>query len=227
MTNSPEFVSLRTFDPRLIITSHYAGTSNFVGRPISGYASLQDAMLSKQAALSLIKAQDIFAEDGYRIVIYDAYRPRKAAMEFFEWSQDKTDNLMREWFYPHLDKKTLFDLGFLARSSTHSRGCAVDMSIIKDNNTIYDFAPTKRILSDGVEFTFLRDGTVDMGTHFDYFGDASFTANTTIPTKAMQNRIYMCKVMEQCGFKNFYKEWWHFTFQNEEYPDTYFDFDIN
>lgn len=224
---NPNFVSLSEFDSRLIITSHYAGDTNFVGTPIAGYSSLDKAMLSTKAAEALSKAQDLFAEDGYKIVVYDGYRPSKAAAAFYAWSQDATQTQMREWFYPHLDKKTLFDRGFLARRSTHSRGCAIDMSLVKDDNPINEYAPTKRVLSDGTEFTFLRDGTVDMGTHFDFFGDASFTENTTIPTKAMQNRLYMCQVMHECGFKNFYKEWWHFSFLNEEYPDQYFDFDIN
>lgn len=227
MPNQPDFVSLTSFDPRLIITSHYAGETNFVGRPIIGYSSLNKAMLTRKAADALSKAQDIFEEDGYRIVIYDAYRPSKAVKVFFEWSQDHDDCLMRDWFYPHIDKKTLFDLGFLARRSTHSRGGAIDMSIIKDTSSITDFAPSKRTLNDGTEFTFLRDGTADMGTHFDYFGNASYTDDTTIPIKAIQNRQYLRKVMHQCGFKNFYKEWWHFTFQNETYPDQYFDFDVN
>lgn len=223
---TPDFVKLSEFDPRLLITSCYAMDINFVGRPIAGYGPPSSAMLSRAAAAGLKRAQDKFAEDGYRIVIYDAYRPEKAVNEFIAWSLDVNDNKMRDWFYPAIDKSTLFERGFLAKKSTHSRGCAVDMSIIKDNRLPANFTPSKRVLNDGTEFTFLRDGSVDMGTHFDYFGEASYTASSNIPMKASDNRMYLKKIMEFCGFENFHKEWWHFTFINEPYPDQYFDFDI-
>ena len=163
------------------------------------------ALLSKEAAAALREASDILREKGYRIKIYDAYRPQTAVDHFVEWAEDTDDTRMKKVFYPDLDKSVLFDYGYIARYSGHSRGCTVDMTLF-DMNTGKD---------------------ADMGGPFDYFGELSHPDYTGVTEQQYNNRMILRDAMQSCGFSPCGTEWWDFRLIDEPYPDTYFSFPVS
>lgn len=196
-----EFVKLSEAVPDVILEMRYYSTYNFVGARIDGYEE-PVALLTRRAADSLRAVSDELKAQGYRLKIFDAYRPQCAVDHFVRWGADVNDTLMRAYFYPQVDKALLFDLGFIARRSSHSRGSTVDLTIV-DMNT-------------GKE--------VDMGSPFDWFGDESHFYNRYITAEQLQNRKILRKAMMRHGFRPISTEWWHFTLGNEPFPKTYFNF---
>jgi D-alanyl-D-alanine dipeptidase len=197
------FCFLKDIDPSIIAELKYATNDNFLGRPAKGYYS-NTVITTIDAALCLKEAQERFLEFGYCIKVLDAYRPHTAVEDFWDWAHDKDDIKMKEMYYPKYDsKELLFSDGFIARYSKHSRGSAIDMTIVH-KDTLED---------------------VDMGSHFDFFSDESSTATNLISDEGRKNRELMVSVMEQCGFVNYHKEWWHFELVDEPYslrPDHHF-----
>ena len=142
---------------------------------------------------------------GYRLKIFDAYRPQKAVTNFMNWALDSEDTRMKKYFYPELKKSVLFPLGYIDAHSGHSRGSTVDL-------TLFDMNTEKE---------------VDMGGTFDYFGELSHPDYTGITKEQYDNRMLLREVMTKHGFRPLAEEWWHFTLEKEPYPDTYFTFSIN
>lgn len=202
--NSSDFVVLTDIDPDVILEIRYYSTYNFVGDRIDGYEQ-PTALLTKEAATALKGVSDDLAKKGYRLKIYDAYRPQKAVNHFERWANDTNDDRMREYFYPELDKSVLFDKGYIANYSGHSRGSTVDL-------TLFDMKTGKE---------------VDMGGTFDYFGERSHPDYKNITDQQYKNRMILREAMMDHGFKPLDEEWWHFTLENEPYPDTYFTFPVN
>lgn len=219
------FVYLNEIEASIRQSSRYASFENFVGIPVDGYHCPRIVM-TEPVARTLQQAQLLFNNHGYDIVVYDAYRPQRAVNHFIRWSQDPADQAMKEVYYPRIPKENSFDLGFIARRSAHSRGSAVDLSIIRSDLPLCSPTPHKRMLTDGFETIYLDDGTLDMGSSFDLFDEASSTQTSLITSEQQQNRYFLKEMMESCGFKNYHKEWWHFSLKNELFPDTYFDFPI-
>ncbi|QOL20056.1 M15 family metallopeptidase [Candidatus Bodocaedibacter vickermanii] len=180
----------------------YATHNNFMGRPIAGYTT-NKCIVSNAVRDALILAQEKATKAGYSLIVFEAYRPLKAVEDIVQWSLN-TDIQNKERFYPDIDKDTLFDLGYIALRSTHTRGAAVDVTLIN---------PTTK-------------EELDMGTEFDFFGSASHTISEDISASAKTNRHLLLSIMESSGFVNYDKEWWHFTLKDEPFPNTYFDFDI-
>ncbi len=208
-----DFVVVTDLVPDAILEIRYYSTYNFIGDRIPGYEE-PIAILTRAAAEALKEASDQFEELGYRIKIYDAYRPQCAVDYFVKWAKDLNDVRMKDYFYPELEKSVLFPQGFIATKSGHTRGSTVDLTLF-DKNT-------------GKE--------VDMGCTFDYFGKASYPmlqpgeaagAYQPINRTQYENRMTLRKVMLAHGFKPYANEWWHFTLKNEPYPDTYFNFPVS
>jgi D-alanyl-D-alanine dipeptidase len=222
------FVYLEEVDPTIIQSLRYAGKENFVGSPVEGYESSR-AIMTKQAAQALKSAQTFFKDEGYSLVVYDAYRPQRAVNHFMKW-KDQTDNRMKTQYYPRVDKGDVFNLGYVAAKSGHSRGSTVDITLIPLGNSLHSIKPTTRQLNDKLEILFLDDGTVDMGSSFDLFDKASHYDNDLVSAEHRQMRTLLKEGMEKCGFKNYAEEWWHFTLKDEPFPDNnldnYFDFPI-
>lgn len=199
--DSSDFVNLTDVVPDAILEIRYFSTYNFVGERIRGYEE-PVALVTKEAASALKKASDYLAEKGYRLKIFDAYRPQCAVDHFKEWAKDLGDTLMKPYFYPFKNKNVLFKEGYIASHSGHSRGSTLDLTIFN-----------------------MRTGKeVDMGGTFDYFGERSHTFFSNITKEQMANRLILKEAMEKFGFRNYSSEWWHYTLKNEPYPDTYFTF---
>jgi zinc D-Ala-D-Ala dipeptidase len=223
------FVYFHEVDPTIRISLRYAGKENFIGKPIAGYKK-PVCILTKQAAYALKKVQEEIQKDGYALVVYDAYRPQKAVNAFIEWAQDPHDQSKKPYYYPRVDKSHVFQLGYIAKKSGHSRGSTVDLTIIRVGNEVHDIKEKKRVLKDGYTITFLDDGTVDMGSSFDLFDEASHPESILIEESHAAMRRYLQKIMEKHGFTISSTEWWHFTLRDEPFPahkeTSYFDFDI-
>ena len=198
------FVLLSEAVPDAILEMRYYSTFNFVGDRIDGYEE-PVALLTREAAAALKKVSDDLVSKGYRLKIYDAYRPQRAVDHFVRWAKDPDDTRMKRYFYPELDKEELFPRGYIARHSGHSRGSAVDL-------TLFDMASEKE---------------ADMGGTFDYFGKLSHTDARGITGEQYENRMLLREAMVARGFKPLDKEWWHFTLRDEPYPNTYFTFPVS
>lgn len=202
-SDSSGFVMLSEAVPDAILEIRYYSTYNFVGRRINGYEE-PVAMLTKEAAEALKAVSDELITKGYRLKIYDAYRPQRAVTHFANWAKDLDDTKMKKYFYPDLDKSVLFKQGYIAHKSGHSRGSTVDL-------TLFDMNTEKE---------------ADMGGTFDFFGELSHPDYKNITEEQYNNRMILREAMMKHGFKPLSTEWWHFTLKNEPYPDTYFNFPV-
>ena len=201
--DSSQFVNITDVVPDAILEIRYYSTYNFVGARIDGYEEPM-ALMTRVAADSLRAASDDLRRQGYTIKIYDAYRPQRAVEHFASWASDWSDTKMKEDFYPSLDKSVLFDYGYIAYYSGHSRGSKVDITLVD--------------AASGEE--------VDMGGTFDYFDVRSHPDYTGITSEQYQNRMILREAMLNNGFYPCSTEWWDFTLNDEPYPYTYFDFPV-
>ncbi|MGX1754956.1 M15 family metallopeptidase [Sphingobacterium sp. NPDC055346] len=197
------FVNLKEQIPNLEIDLRYYGSHNFLGRPVKGYEA-NKVFISKDAASALVQIQKELNAQGLGIKVFDAYRPQQAVNNFKEWALDIADTAAKKEFYPDVDKRNLFKLGYIAEKSGHSRGSTIDLTIIN--------------LKDKKE--------LDMGTGFDYFGEPSHHDYSNLSPQQKANRKLLKNIMEKHGFKSIEEEWWHYTLKNEPFKDQYFDFKV-
>ncbi|MBI1393995.1 MAG: peptidase M15 [Alphaproteobacteria bacterium] len=194
------FVDASDATPGLVIDMRYASSDNFVGRPINGYGAPR-CLLTPLAAEALAGAQARLAPFGLGLKAFDCYRPQRAVDEFVAWANDPSDTSGKDDYYPGVDKSALFDEGYIAARSGHSRGSTVDIALVD-----------------------LETGApLDMGGDWDFFDPVSWPSATGIPASARAHRLLLRAVMIEAGFRPYEKEWWHFTLENEPFPDTYFD----
>lgn len=201
--DASDFVSIAEVVPDVILEIRYYSTYNFVGDRIDGYEA-PTALLTREAAAALKKASDDLLAQGYRLKIFDAYRPQTAVNHFIRWAEQVDDIRMKPYFYPDVDKSRLFELEFICARSSHSRGSTVDLTLFNMN--------TER--------------EVDMGGTFDWFGKESYPDYEGITDEQIAMRHTLRDAMLRAGFKPFPTEWWHFTLADEPFPDTYFDFPV-
>ena len=200
-----DFIDLKEIMPNLRSDLRYYGDNNFVGKPIDGYNSAK-CLLTKDAAYALKKVQDELERLGFGLLIYDAYRPQRATDHFVKWAEDETDTTMKMQYYPNIDKGDLFSKGYISVKSGHSRGSTVDLTIVS--------LKTKQILN--------------MGSPYDLFDEVSGANHTESITKNQHSlRMLLKRRMEKHGWKSYDMEWWHFTLDNEPFPNNYFDFPID
>ncbi|OIQ31087.1 MAG: peptidase M15 [Bacteroidetes bacterium MedPE-SWsnd-G2] len=197
------FVYAEDWVGSLIVELRYFGTDNFVGRPIEGYRK-NTLIISKPTAMALSKVQDELINNGYCLKVFDGYRPQQAVNYFVKWAKDLDDTINKKVYYPKVLKRRLFAEGYIASKSGHSRGSTLDLTIV-DAQT-------------GEE--------LDMGSPYDFFGEISWVNDASLSLEQKANRTLLQKVMAKHGFRNYPKEWWHFTLRGEPFPSTYFNFPI-
>ena len=225
LTAPAGFVALEDVDPTILQDMRYATAYNFVGRRIDGYRD-PVCILHRRAARALRRAQTELQEQGYTLKVYDCYRPQRAVDHFVRWSENDNQRMKRE-FYPRVDKARVFDLGYVARRSGHSRGSTVDLTLVR-----LPPKPQPQWSRDEFGLTHCTaryrrrypDNSVNMGTSYDCFDARSHTFNSSGRVK--RNRLRLRRTMERAGFAPYDNEWWHFTLRNERYPDRYFDFPV-
>ena len=198
------FVVLADYVPGIIQEIRYHSTYNFIGDRIDGYEE-PVALLSVEAARALKKVSAELNVRGYRLKVFDAYRPARAVRHFVLWGIEDLDLRMKPFFYPELEKQELFARGYIASRSSHSRGSTVDLTLL-DMHT-------------GRE--------VDMGSPFDLFSEVSHPDCREISGEQYENRMLLQRAMLRGGFEPIDCEWWHFTLRDEPYPETLFDFPVS
>ncbi len=201
--NAEGFVLVGEAIPEVILEIRYYSAFNFIGERIDGYER-PVALLTREAAARLKEVSGDLAADGYRLKIFDAYRPQKAVDHFMRWAEDPSDVRMKAYFYPDLEKADLIPGRYIARRSGHSRGSTVDL-------TLFDMRSHKEL---------------DMGGPFDFFGELSHPAYRGLTEEQYANRMLLRGAMTRRGFLPIESEWWHFTLEDEPYPDTYFTFPV-
>ena len=202
--DSSGFVLLADYVPHIVQEIRYYSTYNFIGDRIDGYEQ-PIALLTKEAARALKSVSNEMMVKGYRLKIYDAYRPDTAVKHFLLWGIEDTDVRMKPYFYPEVEKQALFSEGYIARRSSHSRGSTVDLTLLD--------------MSTGRE--------LDMGSPFDFFGKISHPDYLGITEEQYDNRMFLRSAMLRSGFEPIDCEWWHFTLRDEPYPDSYFSFPVS
>jgi len=199
-----DFVLLADVCPDIIQEIRYYTTYNFVGERIPGYER-PIAYLTRQAADSLKLVCDDLKEQGYRLKVFDAYRPQMAVDFFVRWGSDLEDQRMKDYFYPDCPKSELFRRGYIAHKSGHTRGSTLDL-------TLFDMKTERE---------------VDMGGTYDFLGETShYNYSHGLTRDQINHRRILREAMMRHGFKPIAVEWWHFTLRNEPYPDHYFTFPI-
>lgn len=217
------FVYLKTVDPTIQQSVRYATKDNFFGRPIVGYRPGAEVVLTRQAAEALKQVQMRAKRDGYCLVIYDGYRPQDAVNDFMAW-EFSSDQSMKQAYYPAMTVENIFKKRYVDKKSRHSGGSTLDVTLITLGKKVKKIVSSKRILTDGRTVLFLDDGTVDMGTSFDLFDEASRNCSQLVSKEARERRKYLKDIMVAGGFKAFSGEWWHFNLLNDPYPTTFFNF---
>ncbi len=204
INDTSNFVLLSDYVPSIVQEIRYFSTYNFIGDRIDGYEQ-PVAIITKEAARALKAVSNEMNVKGYRLKIFDAYRPATAVKHFVLWGIEDLDQRMKPFFYPDLEKTELFELGYIASKSSHSRGSTVDLTLLD--------------METGKE--------VDMGSPFDFFNEVSHPDYKGVTDEQYDNRMLLQSVMVKHGFVTIDCEWWHFTLADEPYPDTYFEFPVN
>jgi zinc D-Ala-D-Ala dipeptidase len=222
------FVYLRDIDPTIVQDIRYAGSHNFVGRPINGYLAAE-CILSAPAANALATVQKMLAGKHLSLIVWDCYRPKRAVADFLRWSREPAHSEMKAEFYPRTDKAKLFDLGYIARRSAHSRGSTVDLGIVPTPFSAVPppdpSQPLKACTSPkGERF---EDGTLDFGTGYDCLDVLGNTSNASVGATALHNRLMLKSHMKGAGFRPYAKEWWHFELIDEPFNRDGFDFAVS
>ncbi|MDO4834961.1 MAG: M15 family metallopeptidase [Clostridia bacterium] len=205
ITKDPSgFVLLADYVPHIVQEIRYYATYNFIGERIDGYEE-PCALLTIEAARALKGAANELFVQGYRLKVFDAYRPVSAVRQFILWGIEDQDIRMKPYFYPDLEKQELFSRGYIAKQSSHSRGSAIDLTLLD-----------------------MRTGKeVDMGSPFDLFSEISHPDCRDITDEQYENRMLLQQAMVRNGFAPLDCEWWHFCLKDEPYPDTYFTFPVS
>ena len=197
------FVHVTDLAPDALLDIRYYSAFNFAGTRIDGYQA-PNAILSRPAAEALVRVAAAACERGYVLRIFDAYRPQAAVDHFVRWAEDPLDQTLKNIFYPEVDKNRLFELNYIAQKSGHSRGATVDLTLVDR----------------------ISGQELDMGSPFDFFGPISHHGTPLITPAQSANRAILQTLMQENGFKPYAEEWWHYTLEDEPYPDTYFNFPV-
>jgi len=202
--NPSGFVVLGDHVPGIVQEIRYYSTYNFIGERIDGYEE-PCALMTIEAARALKAVSSELFVQGYRLKVFDAYRPVCAVKQFVLWGLEDQDIRMKPYFHPQLEKQELFIKGYIAARSSHSRGSAIDLTL----------------------FNMQTGKEVDMGSPFDLFSPVSHPDCKDITQEQYENRMILRSAMIRGGFEPIDCEWWHFMLADEPYPDTYFEFPVS
>ncbi|PKH50761.1 peptidase M15 [Tenacibaculum sp. Bg11-29] len=197
------FSYVKDIAPTIKQELRYCSNNNFIGTSINGYEE-NVLIITTQAATALKKVQAELLEKELSLKIFDAYRPQKAVNHFVKWARVINDTLMKQQYYPRVNKRHLFKKGYISSRSGHSRGSTADLTII-------DLKTNKEL---------------DMGSPFDFFGISSHMSYAELTKEQKENRQLLQSVMRKNGFRPYTNEWWHFTLRYEPFPKTYFKFPV-
>jgi D-alanyl-D-alanine dipeptidase len=197
------FVFVDEFVPGIRWDAKYATWDNFTGKPVDGYLANRIVGTTALCA-ALEEARAKAATEGFGLLLWDGYRPQRAVDRFLRWSTEPEDDRTKRRHHPNITRAEMFERGYVATRSGHSRGSTVDL-------TLYHLA---------------TDELARMGGDHDVMDPISHHGAKGITEVEAGNRHVLRSIMEDCGFLPYEREWWHYTLKDEPYPDTYFDFPI-
>ncbi len=223
----PALVFLATVDATIEQDIRYASANNFTGRPVPGYEAAE-CILLKNVASALAEVQNDLVERGFSLKVYDCYRPERAVRNFASWVRAETEDAAGRRFHPRIPKSSLTSRGFIASTSDHSRGIAVDLTIVAlparksaPFDPMHDYAPCN-----GPKVERAPDNSVDMGTEFDCFDANSHTGSRDVTQDQRRARPILITAMTRRGFVSYPREWWHFSMPSNEAGGRAFDVPI-
>lgn len=215
-------VYLRDLDPTIRQDIRYATNVNFTGRVVAGYEAAECVLLPTVAA-ALARVQADLAPLGLSLLVYDCYRPRRAAAAFWAWSQSEHELAAAKPFHPRLAKARLHALGYIARTSTHSMATTVDLTIMPLSAAVRSVGALEPCHADPAV---RDDGSLDMGTGFDCLDPMSHARTTGLGPAQQEARRALAVAMTKHGFTGYFREWWHFTHRTQEGGGRSFDVPI-
>lgn len=219
-----DFINVQQYIPQIQFDIRYASSYNFVGRPIVGY-NAPVCLLTKSAADALKKVELKLLEKNLTLKIYDCYRPQVSVDDFAKWALQLDQTQMKIEFYPTVDKSNLFKDEYISYHSGHSRGSTIDLTIVPLESKIPK-PPTHYSLCTNPQDKRSPDNSLDFGTGFDCFSPTAHPDYKNLSPEIKKNRQFLQLIMKKAGFRGIKEEWWHFTLNNEPYPNTYFNFTI-
>lgn len=211
-----DIVALRAVAPQILQDLRYAGSDNFVGARVEGYESGQ-CFLTREAADALLRAHKALQRRGFLLKVYDCYRPQRAVQHFVRWAGG-SDDATRARYYPNVTKPKLLEEVYIAACSGHSRASTVDVGMIPLDAKVPRMTAPHCGAAD--------PQAADMGSGFDCFDPRSHIDSEAVSEIQQARRLTLMRAMETAGFRNYEKEWWHYTLNDEPYPETYFDFPV-
>jgi zinc D-Ala-D-Ala dipeptidase len=216
-------VYLRDIDPTIVQDIRYATRDNFTGRPLPGYDA-PECILARPVAVALKQVQADLAANRLGLKVYDCYRPARATRAMVQWAYEPRADNRR--FYPALQKVSLLS-GYISGASRHATGMAVDLTIVDASRAAPPaFDPrTNYGPCTGPIDQRSPDSSLDMGTGYDCFDALSHTNHGAIGAEQRQSRRQLVAAMNRRGFRNYFREWWHFTFSGANAAPAY-DFPI-
>ncbi|EDW8797414.1 M15 family metallopeptidase [Salmonella enterica subsp. enterica serovar Oakland] len=221
-----DFVDITTVAPDVQVDMRYFTSHNFIGRPIKGY-NAPVCLLTRPAANAVKQVADRLRPFGLTLKIYDCYRPQSAVNDFIAWAKDPSQNQMKNEFYPQVEKNRLFEEGYLAARSGHSRGSTLDLTIVPLDSKIPIYDPGRPLVNCTASAAQRSpDNSLDFGTGFDCFSPLSHPDNVMLTAQQRANRLLLQTLMRDAGFTPLDTEWWHFSLTHEPYPNTWFDFPV-
>jgi zinc D-Ala-D-Ala dipeptidase len=213
-----DFVYLRDIDPSILQDIRYASANNFTGRIVPGYEAPECVLLGPVAE-ALRRVQADMKSKCLSLKVYDGYRPHRAVRAFATWANNGTENEFTRSFYPRIiNKSELLEARYISSSSLHSCGIAVDVTLVELPTRLQHEFDLARLVGPciGPVGQRIPDNSVDMGTGFDCFDVKSHTSNNEITDEQQRWRCLLAAAMERHRFKNYWREWWHFTYQMPE-----------
>ncbi len=209
-TMPPAMVYLSDVDATIAQDIRYARAHNFLGRPVDGYQAAQ-CILRRAVAEALARVQHRFKQHGLSLKVYDCYRPARAVRDFVRWARDPNDTTRKAEFYPTLRKGDLFKLRYISKKSKHTLGNTVDLTLVPLGSTAppFDGSAPQRACH-GPAKTRARDNSLEFGTGYDCFHARSGRGLQSSHKLAWHNRALLNREMGKEGFKNYFREWWHF-----------------
>ncbi|MBO6792551.1 MAG: M15 family metallopeptidase [Balneolaceae bacterium] len=215
-------VDINEVSPSVIKEIRYEANHNFVGQQVDGY-NAPKCYLTESAANALARVQASLLKQSLSLKVFDCYRPQQAVDHFVRWASGNEPDQTKAIYFPNIPADSLFELGYIAKRSGHSRGSTVDLAIVQ-----LPYQPPSEfeyncLDEDGYKY---RGSELNMGTAYDCFDVRSHTRSNLLPDSILSNRMILLEAMEAEGFVNYSQEWWHFTFKPEEFLNTYFDVPI-
>jgi zinc D-Ala-D-Ala dipeptidase len=198
-----DFVFVDELVPGIRWDAKYATWDNFTGKPVDGYV-VNRIVGTRALCAALEKAQAEAASRGFALLLWDGYRPQRAVDCFMRWAEQPEDGRKKQRHYPNISRPEMFEKGYVAAKSGHSRGSTVDL-------TIYHLD---------------RGELAAMGGDHDVMDPVSHHGAEGITPLETANRQHLRAIMEAAGFRAYAYEWWHYTLNDEPHPDTYYDFPI-